>query len=89
MGKRGPTLSEKEAHEVAIRKAEKKAKKAAQRATARDAKAKGISPKEPEGWSKGVQKGEYGQDVFDGKVHAEWLALFKKHLGYLEAHIKA
>ena len=89
MGKRGPLLSEEEARERAIRKAEKKAKKAARKAVKREAKAKGILPKEPEGWSKGVRKGEYGQDIFNGKVHAKWPALFKKHLGYLESHIKA
>jgi hypothetical protein len=89
MARRGPSISEQEARERSIRKTEKKAKKAARKAIKREAIAKGILPKEPEGWSKGIQKGEYGQDIFDGKVHAKWPALFKKHLGYLEAHIKS
>lgn len=86
--KSGPPISEKEAQERSIRKAERKAKKAAKRAIVREARAKGQA-KGPEGWAKGIQKGQYGEDVFDGKVHAKWPALFKKHLGYLESHIKA
>jgi hypothetical protein len=88
MGKKGPQLSEQEARERSIKKAEQKARKAAKRAIAREARAK-AGPKEPEGWSKGIQKGEYGEDIFDGKVHAKWPSLFKKHIGYLESHIKA
>lgn len=86
--KSGPPVSDKEAQEQQIRKAERKAKKAARRSVAREAKAQGQS-KESGGWSNGIQKGEYGQDIFDGKVHAKWPALFKKHLEYLESHIKA
>jgi hypothetical protein len=84
----GPTVSEKEAQERSIRKAEKKAKKAGQRNISRENRAKGLS-KAPEGWSKGVKKGEYGEDIFEGIVHAKYPALFKKHLGYLESHIKS
>jgi hypothetical protein len=81
-------LTEAQARELAIRKAERKAKKAAKRAVEREARANGTAPK-IEGWAKGIQKGEYGQDIFDGKVHAKWPSMFKKHLGILEAHIKA
>lgn len=86
--KSGPSVSDREAQEPHVREAPKKAKTAAERSIAREAKAKGQS-KQPEGWSDGIQKGEYGQDIFDGEVDAKWPALFKKHLEYLESHIKA
>jgi flagellar biosynthesis/type III secretory pathway protein FliH len=88
MGKKGRPLTEEQTRERDLKKAEGKAKKAAKRAIVREARAKGQRPVE-EGWSKGIQKGEYGQDIFDGKVHAKWPSMFKKHLGILEAHIKS
>lgn len=89
MGKKGQTLTEQEARDRDIHRAEKKAKKAAKRAITREARANGVLPKEAEGWSKGIQKGEYGQDIFDGKVHAKWPSMFKQQLGLLESHIKS
>lgn len=86
MGKK-PTLTPEQARERALRQAARKAKKAARRAITREARAAGIVPDVP-GWA-GPEKGEYGQDIFDGKVHAKWPSLFKKHLGILESHVKA
>lgn len=82
MGKDGPRLTKEQTREHDLKKAEGKAKKM------REARAKGTKPVEEE-WSKGIQKGEYRQDIFDGKVDVEWPRMFKKHLGVLEAHIKS
>lgn len=73
--------------ELAIRVAERRAKKHAKRTVTREARATGTAPI-LEGWAKNIQKGQYGQDIFDGKVHAKWPSMFKKHLGVLETHIK-
>jgi hypothetical protein len=98
MGRKGKPLSAAAAEEAAIRKAEKKAKKAAKRAIVRENRAKGIV-KPIEGWEarsrrvakeQGLDLPDPFEDVFgDGKVHAKWGPLFKKHLGLLESHIKA